>query len=349
MILPNGGSVVLGFSRECWGNENVKYVPYAELSGVPNVIVDGAGQEDTVLTLSHWPNSGSPAEFRADTSTEIVLNYLATPGAKEQYAPKVKAVSNNHFDVDGLCSVWAMLHPKLALKKRELLVDVATAGDFSHYRRPQAAKVVFTIRTYADPDTSPLYKELEGDDATGRARYEALLPLLDSFLEDTDDYGPYWDTEWQAMLRSKTVMVMGEIELREIPHVDLAVAETPEPLHPMVLYPNIERMRVLTAVPGGHYCLRYRYETWVQFASRPVMPRVDLAPLLPRLQELERGDATWVYEGNSKTTPRLQPLGPDGQPAPSSLGLRALLDELLAFYEREQENPALQWNPYGPA
>jgi hypothetical protein len=151
------------------------------------------------------------------------------------------------------------------------------------------------------------------------------------------------------MLRSKTAMVMGEIDLREIPHVDLAVAEAPEPLHPMVLYPNTERLRVLTAMPDGHYCLRYRYETWVQFASRPVMPRVDLTPLLPRLQELEHGDATWVYEGNSNTTPRLQPVGPDGQPAPSSLGLEALLDELVAFYEREQENPALQWNPYGPA
>ncbi len=327
----------------------MKYVPYTKLSGVPNVIVDGAGQDDTVLTLSHWPRSGSPAEFRADTSTEIVLNYLTRPGAKEQYAPKAKAVSNNHFDADGLCSVWAMLHPKRALKRRDLLVDVARAGDFSTYRRPQAAKVVFTIRSYADPDVSPVYKELEGDDATGGARYEALLPLLDSFLEDTDDYGPYWDTEWQSMLRSKTPMVMGEIELREIPHIDLAVAESPEPLHPMVLYPNTERLRVLTAMPDGHYCLRYRYETWVQFASRPVMPRVDLTPLLPRLQEMEKGNATWVYEGNSITTPRLQPLGPDGQPASSSLGLEALLDELMAFYEQEQENPALQWNPYGSA
>ncbi len=42
----------------------------------------------------------------------------------------------------------------------------------------------------------------------------------------------------------------------------------------------------------------------------------------------------------------LRPVGPDGQPAPSSLNLGTLLDELVAFYEREQDNPALQWNPY---
>ncbi len=230
----------------------MKYKAYSKLSGVPNIIVDGAAQEDTVLTLSHWPGSGSPAEFRADTSTEIVLNYLATPGARDQYAPKIRVVSNNHFDEDGLCAVWAMLNPKQALKMRDLLVDVARAGDFSTYRRPQAAKVVFTIRSYADPDISPISDKLVDDDGSGSRRYQALLPLLQDFMEDTDRYGPFWDEEWSVMLKSKTAMVMGEVELHEVPHVDLAVAESPEPLHPMVLYNNTERLRVLTALPGGY-------------------------------------------------------------------------------------------------
>lgn len=324
----------------------MRYMPYSQLSGVRNIIVDGAAQEDTVLTLSHWPGSGTPAAFRADTSTEIVLNYLATPGAKKQYAPRVTVVSNNHFDEDGLCAVWALLNPKLALQQRDLLVDVATAGDFSTYRRPQAAKVVFTIRSYADPEVSPMVDELQDDDGTGSARYLALLPLLEDFMEETDRYGPYWDEEWSAMLQSKTLMVMGQMELHEVPHVDLAVAQAPEALHPMVLYNNTERLRVLTALPGGYYCLRYRYETWVQFTSRPVMPRIDLAPLLPRLQELEQERVQWTFEGNSVIMPTLQPRGPDGHPAPSSLSLEALLDELIAFYEQEQDNPALQWNPH---
>ncbi len=325
---------------------SVKYVPYSQLGGVPNIIVDGAAQEDTVLTLSHWPGSGSPPEFRADTSTEIVLNYLQTKGANKQYAPKVRAVSNNHFDEDGLCAVWAMLNPKLALEQRDLLVDVARAGDFDNYRRPQAAKVVFTIRSYADPQISPVVDELQGDDGSGSASYQALLPLLESFLDDTDRYGPFWDEEWQAMLKSKTAMVMGEVELREVPHVDLAVAQTPDRLHPMVLYNHTERLRVLTALPGGYYCLRYRYETWVQFASRPVMPRVDLEPFLARLQDLEREPVRWTFDGNAVIKPRLQPLGPDGRAAASSLSLEVLLDELVAFYEREQDNPGLQWDPY---
>jgi hypothetical protein len=225
-------------------------------------------------------------------------------------------------------------------------VDVATAGDFNTYRRPQAAKVVFTIRTHADPRTSPAYKELEDDDGTGSARYEVLLPLLEGFLDDTELYGAYWDEEWSVMLKSKTAMVMGQVELREIPHVDLAVAQAPEALHPMVLYNSIERLRVLTALPGGSYELRYRYETWVQFASRKVMPRVDLAPLLPRLQELEKEDAQWTFDGLAAVTPALRPLGPDGQLAPSSLSLETLTDELVAYYEREQDDAARQWDPF---
>ena len=122
----------------------MKYVPYTKLEGVPNVVVDGAAQQDTVLTLSHWPGSGSPAEFRADTSAEMVLNYLATPGAKKKYAHKIRAVSNNHFDEDGLCAVWAMVHPKLAREHQSLLVDVATAGDFATSVLPLITKFQLT-------------------------------------------------------------------------------------------------------------------------------------------------------------------------------------------------------------
>ena len=103
---------------------------------------------------------------------------------------------------------------------------------------------------------------------------------------------------------------------------------------------------VLTALPDGRYLLQYRYESWVQFASRPVMPRVDLEPLVPHLQGLERAPVQWTFDGNQLSTTELRPLGPDGQLAASSLSLETLLDELLAFYEREQDNPALQWNPF---
>jgi len=324
----------------------VKFVPYTKLAGVPNIIVDGAAQDDTVLTISHWPRSATPPEFRADTSTEMVLNYLSTPGADRTYAPRVRAVSNNHFDEDGLCAVWAILNPKRALALRDTLIDVATAGDFHTYRRPQAAKIVFTIRSYADGDSSPLASKLADDDPAGSARYQALLPLLESFLEDTPGFSPFWDAEWSAMRRSINAMHSDEAQLSEMASIDLAVVEAKEPLHWMVLHNQTRCLRVLTALPGGHYELRYRYETWVQFESRQVRPRVDLTPLLPRLQALEQAPVQWLFEGIAKTTPALYPAGPGGRPAPSSLALDRLVAELAAFFQREQDNHDLQWDPY---
>src|SRR5215467_10991989 len=105
----------------------MEYLSYDSLDDRPNIIVDGSGNAGTILTLSHWPHSGTPAEFKADTSTEIVLNFLASP-RRVEYEAKASIVSNNHFDEDGLMSVWAMLNPEKAQELRERLIEVATAG-----------------------------------------------------------------------------------------------------------------------------------------------------------------------------------------------------------------------------
>src|SRR5947208_2433644 len=104
----------------------MRFHPYPSLESA-NVIVDGAPQADTVLTLSHWPKSGSPREFAADTSAEIVFRWLSAgrPGARG-----AELVSNNHFDEDGLVGIYAAVDPERAMARRELLSDVARAGDF---------------------------------------------------------------------------------------------------------------------------------------------------------------------------------------------------------------------------
>src|SRR5687768_13104944 len=99
----------------------MRYVPYESLGTTPNIVVDGYGTKSTVLSLSHWPKSGTPAHLKADASAEIVLKWL------ELGDPKVEAsaVSNNHFDEDGLTGVWSVLNPEKALARRDLIADVA--------------------------------------------------------------------------------------------------------------------------------------------------------------------------------------------------------------------------------
>ena len=83
------------------------------------------------LDLTHWQGNRTPSRYKADTSTEIALNFVRSPEAVEQWADAV--VVNNHFDTDGLLSIWTLLDPEPAIANRELLVAAAEAGDFDEW------------------------------------------------------------------------------------------------------------------------------------------------------------------------------------------------------------------------
>ena len=134
----------------------MRYLPYAAASLQPNVIVDGTANDRTLITLSHWRQSGTPADLMADTSTAIVFNYLDRP---DLHVP-ADVVSNNHFDEDGLVGIYALLEPDAAVPRRDLLIDVAQAGDFGVYRSRHAARIAFAISSHVDPATSPLPRPL---------------------------------------------------------------------------------------------------------------------------------------------------------------------------------------------
>ena len=89
----------------------------------------------------------TPAELKADVSTEIVFRYLDRP----EFHEAVGAATNNHFDEDGLLGLYAILEPEQAQSARAMITDVATAGDFGKYHSRDAARVAMTISAYADP------------------------------------------------------------------------------------------------------------------------------------------------------------------------------------------------------
>src|SRR5271166_6532835 len=72
-------------SPTCWTRQQSKvdvvvpalpYVPVEELGDRPHVLVDGATRAGSVLTLSHWPQSPTPAALARDTSAQIVFAFL---------------------------------------------------------------------------------------------------------------------------------------------------------------------------------------------------------------------------------------------------------------------------------
>lgn len=294
------------------------FVAYEKLGRTPNIVVDGLGNEATVLTLSHWPKSGTPQALKAETSTEIVFNYLADP----RFHVDAAAVSNNHFDEDGLAGLYALIEPEAATAMRDLLVAVAHAGDFATYRDRRAARVAFTISAFADARQSPLDRaifEMPYADQCA-ALYQELLPRLGQMLADTDRFREYWETEDQVLTISEQALRQGDVTIEERPEVDLAIVRvaegraartihrfswaSEETCHPMAVHNATNCNRILTQ-QGRRYSFVYRYESWVQFIRRPPPPRVDLAPLAEALSADESGTARWTFDGVSEITPRM--------------------------------------------
>jgi hypothetical protein len=71
--------------------------------------IDSQFREGVDLELSHWIPNQTPKEFKADTSTEICLNFVASGDRR------FDLVVNNHVDVDGLLAVFTLVSGEWAL------------------------------------------------------------------------------------------------------------------------------------------------------------------------------------------------------------------------------------------
>ena len=314
----------------------MRYLPYADASSEPNVIVDGTANERTLITLSHWRRSGTPADLMADTSTAIVFNYLDRP---DLHVP-ADVVSNNHFDEDGLVGIYALLEPDAAASRRDLLIDVAEAGDFGVYRNRRAARIAMALSAHVDPATSPLPRALFDRPApqVEEGLYRGLLDVLPRLLADVDEYRSLWAPEDAALTHTERLLDDGRIAIEEQPELDLAVVRgaAGAEWHPMAVHTRTTATRLLL-VRGSRVEFRYRYESWVQMASRRPALRVDLTSLAGELTREDGGDGRWCFEGVEHITPRLYREG-----GPSTL----TPEDIRRRLEAALRAGAPAWNPY---
>lgn len=327
-----------------------RFHPYHELQGRPNVIVDGSPTEGTRLCLSHWPRIPTPPGYEADLSAQMAFRYLDHLDLHGDAA----LVSNNHFDQDGLVSVFALVSPDAARANRDLLTDLAAAGDFGTYRFREAARASMAIAALADPERSPLPAPPADPAAATAALYEALLGRVVELVAHPDRYASLWRDEDACLTESERCMgTLAVIE--ECPEVDLALVTLPEyaqglptagghrfassrtaGLHPMAVHNATPRF-VIAMLQGRRYSVTCRYETWVQFRSRPMRPRVDLAPLARELDGLE-GAAAWEADPPGKLVAGLRLKGDAESSIPPDRFRALLLAHLHAA--------APAWDPY---
>ena len=326
----------------------MRFVPDHLCAETANVVVDGSANAGTRLILSHWPGSPTPVEVRDDLSAQIAFHALERP----QLLEGIGVVTNNHFDQDGLCSVYALVEPEAALARRDLVVDVARAGDFGTFASRDAARLAFAIA--AIEDTS----NFAGDypEQCGQL-YLSLLPRFTEMLDHPERWRSHWEAEDAHLGESLDAVATGVVRIDERPAVDLAVVTVPDDwaaqathrftqsrldaVHPMAVNQTTTCFR-LAIVQGQRYRVEMRYESWVMYVSRHVLPRPDLRDLAIRLDDLEPAGATWTANAPGALTPRLELTDPgidSGLPPEHFL---AELDRFLATAP-----PA--WDPFAPS
>ena len=356
----------------------MRFHPYHLLGDTPNVVVDGSATPSTVLTLSHWPGSPTPEGLQDDLSAQIVVRAVE----QDAVPPAVDAVTNNHFDQDGLAGValltlgdeaWRRRGQLVdqgqqrlagvalltlgdeAWRRRGQLVDLARAGDFGTFADRDSMRVAMALAAFDDPDRSPLDRAVfaGGYEAQCGALYEATLPRVLAMLDDPGTVRQWWEDEDAHLDASMHAMASGAATVDEVPELDLAVVAVPEAtatglasrftitgaaaLHPVAVNMATERMRVLVS-QGNRHRLELRYETWVMYRSRPLMPRPDLRLLAPRLDDLE-GRACWHADAPGALTPALE-----ADEAGSTLPLPRIRAEVEAFLR----TAAPAWDPWSP-
>ncbi|HEY0078310.1 MAG TPA: DUF6687 family protein [Pyrinomonadaceae bacterium] len=277
------------------------------LEDVPKLSIDGTVPNS--IHFSHWSGNETPESVRADTSTEIAVNLVASPNRRE-LTRGIELVTNNHFDTDGVLSVWTVLTGERALPLRDKLIASAEAGDFSEYAGEQAVRASIVIQGGDQPVAgggvaSPLARSLAGGGRVDEARaYELVLPEVERVLTRTDDFEPLWREEWAEIARALESFERGASRVEEDREAQLSlVTLAPDiygesgfrPTRHSAPYTAISRHArgqvYLIAIPldgGWGYRVDYPYYSWAVTIVRPRITRRDFAALVARLNEVEK-------------------------------------------------------------
>jgi Family of unknown function (DUF6687) len=308
-----------------------------KLENVPKLSVDGTVENS--IHFSHWEGNRTPAEVKADTSTEIALNLVTSPN-RDALTQGIELVTNNHFDTDGVLSVWTVMTGERAAEYRDVLIAAAEAGDFSEYSTAAGIRISLAIQgsDQASPNESgsPLVRLLAGeevDDEDYARAYELVLPEVESLVRRINDYEPLWRAGWEQIETACASFERGVSHVTEFTDFRMSlITLAPEifnggtfnPTRHAAPYTAISRFArgqlYLIAIPaagGWFYRIDYPYYSWAETMVRPHIERRDFGNALQRLNEREGSGAGQWRLDNREMTSIAKFLGHDGSLAPS--------------------------------
>ncbi len=240
------------------------FVPMGQDAPADSIACDGL-VDGAALDLSHWPKNKTPSELKADTSVEIALTYVRSLSSAE-HARGPRRVVNNHFDSDGVLSVFILLSPEIALAFEPLIVAAAEAGDFGEWPADDRGLWLdFALKRLValKPESSAYPLAI------------AALPELLRTLESREDL---WGKSFSFLLEAERRAKEGDVSVSSIGTIAIfhhhpGVAEMPGPVFARLLPPHTRR--VLVAFEQADGLFRYRYEmpswAWAETVRRPAL------------------------------------------------------------------------------
>jgi hypothetical protein len=183
----------------------------------PDDCISVDGNPPARLNLSHWPGNRTPESLRHELSTGMCLK-LAEAKDRARLLDGITTVTNNHIDTDGICSVFAVIEPGLALAHAQLLLAAALAGDFGLVTTPEGLKVELTLTAMTRRLDSPVASAIVEDDLERRqAQYVFALELMPRLLSNPDLHADWFAREFwtiQQDLRRPTPRAASKPEAR---------------------------------------------------------------------------------------------------------------------------------------
>lgn len=316
------------------------------LANVPKLSIDGT--VDNAIHFSHWKGNQTPQSVKADTSTEIALNLVAAPN-REELTGGIDLVTNNHFDTDGVLSVWTVLTGERALELRDKLIAAAEAGDFSEMSTQAGVRASIVIQGSESPIDedagSPLARQLAGEPVDDDARaYELVLPHVERVLTHTNDYASLWVDPWNRIAAALDSFAKGRSRVDEDDEAKISlVTLAPDifssrgfkptrhsaPFTAISHHARGEVFLIATPLDGGWaYRIDYPYYSWAETIVRPPIERRDFSSFTNRLNELETNTAgSWRLD-SSELASAAKFSDPNGKLVASSLSLDEVASQL---------------------
>jgi hypothetical protein len=256
------------------------------------------------LEVTHWNGNKTPESLYADTSTEMALKLARQDQNGDEFRNVWDAVVlNNHYDTDGVCSVWACLEPELALEYEDILIAAAEAGDFGEWSSDVGVKLDLTLLNLSQSDEETAYTD--------------ALSRLPAILEDLKESGGQknkhlWKDGWERAVGEWEDIRQDRVKLYRAGDQMVVVEETgpksrtsPYALDRGMREKNLwsGTTRILRVNPFDVNSNNFVYEKighgWVsKLVDRHMVPGSDVDPLVASLNENCQG-SSWFAGGPS--------------------------------------------------